>query len=85
MLGIVWEWVEDAHAPFDSASQIDPVGRGTKDQRSHVLRGGSRGIIPGYFRIADRSNFTPSYRLNYFCFRVCRGSHRSAGRRFAWR
>jgi formylglycine-generating enzyme required for sulfatase activity len=27
MLGNVWEWVEDARAPFDSASQTDPVGR----------------------------------------------------------
>jgi len=74
MLGNVWEWVEDAHAPFDSASQTDPVGRGTKDQLSHVLRGGSWGIIPGFCRAADRSHFLPGYRLNYFGFRVCRGS-----------
>ena len=75
MLGNVWEWVEDAHAPFDSASLTDPVGRGNKDQQSRVLRGGAWNYLPDLCRAANRYDIAPDYRINGFGFRVCRGSH----------
>lgn len=74
MLGNVWEWVEDAHAPFDSASQTDPVRGGNKDQLSRVLRGGAWGINPDFCRAASRDDFTPGSRGYFIGFRVCRGS-----------
>jgi len=74
MLGNVSEWVEDARAPFDSASLTDPVGRGDEDQPSRVLRGGAWNYFPDGCRAADRFGFAPVFRNLYIGFRVCRGS-----------
>ena len=74
MLGNVWEWVEDARAPFGSSSQTDPVGRGKKDQPSRVLRGGAWDGDPDYCRAARRNDGSPDDRFDGIGFRVCRGS-----------
>lgn len=74
MLGNVWEWVEEAHAPFDSASQTDPVGRSNEDELFRVLRGGAWVNYPVNCRAAFRGGGSPDYRDIGLGFRVCRGS-----------
>ncbi len=74
MLGNVWEWVEDADAPADLASQTDPVGRGNKDPLSRVLRGGAWGSFLVGCRAASRDDRAADLRNIDFGFRVCRGS-----------
>ena len=74
MLGNVTEWVEDAAAPFDSASQIDPVERSNQARLSRVLRGGAWDGYPDYCRAAYRFDLAPGYRSLIIGFRVCRGS-----------
>ncbi|GHV90482.1 hypothetical protein AGMMS50268_09850 [Spirochaetia bacterium] len=70
MHGNVWEWCWDWYDGYSTAAQTDPMGASSGSYR--VLRGGSWSIFAEYLRSACRYNRAPSYRDDYFGFRVAR-------------
>ena len=46
---------------------------GRENNNTRVLRGGCWGSSPSFARVAIRYWYTPGYRYDYFCFRICRG------------
>jgi formylglycine-generating enzyme required for sulfatase activity len=75
--GNVWEWVEDAYAPYSKGAvtidpRTDPAELTPKENAgvSRVLRGGSWDARPWVCRAALRNGTPPDYRLNNVGFRV---------------
>jgi formylglycine-generating enzyme required for sulfatase activity len=72
MHGNVWEWTEDCwNDSYAGAPSNGGVWR-TGDCSRRVLRGGSWGNIPQFLRSAYRRRSDPSFRVDYFGFRVAR-------------
>ena len=74
LLGNVWEWVQDWYGPYQTASQIDPVGpsRGSK----RVTRGCSWVTSPSECRTSARNSHDPSERFGGLGFRLLRHTAR---------
>jgi formylglycine-generating enzyme required for sulfatase activity len=68
MIGNVWEWCEDWHGPYSSASVKNPTGASSGSDR--VDRGGGWGGNPSICRSADRSYISPGITLYDLGFRV---------------
>lgn len=68
MIGNVWEWCADAHAPYSPQTVLDrafdPAGT------NRVLRGASWGNMPTACRAAARNAMSPDARHNRVGFRI---------------
>ncbi len=71
MLGNVWEWCSDWHAPYDAAPAVDP--RGAESGTSRVLRGGSWYYNAGIVRAATRFAVVPRNACDFIGLRLARG------------
>jgi len=70
MSGNVYEWCSDCYGSYSSSAQTNPYNSTAVSSR--VSRGGSWNYIATYARVANRSNFSPTYTFNYLGFRICR-------------
>ncbi|MEC8555072.1 MAG: formylglycine-generating enzyme family protein [Planctomycetota bacterium] len=68
MHGNVFEWCADGYGDYPSDAVTDPTG--AKSGSSRVLRGGSWGRAAEVCRSAYRYRLHPSYRFNFYGFRV---------------
>lgn len=71
MHGNVEEWCQDWYGPYESESQVDPVGRDEGLYR--VTRGGSHSTLLCYLRSANRMGAVPDDKSWYIGFRVVCG------------
>ena len=69
MHGNVYEWCQDRHGDYPSGSVTDPTGPAVGSDR--VGRGGGWNSTAEYCRSAFRYGTFPSFRYDYFGFRVC--------------
>jgi formylglycine-generating enzyme required for sulfatase activity len=67
MLGNVWEWCQDAYAPYPVVPSVDLLSN-IGNQR--VVRGGSWGDKPALLRVADRHALDPSIHSAYVGMRI---------------
>ncbi len=72
MHGNVSEWCEDRYGAYSSSAQIDPTGATSGSYR--VNRGGSWNYGAVALRSAYRSDNAPSFRINFFGFRLLRSA-----------
>lgn len=70
--GNVEEWVYDWYGPYETAAQVDPVGRADGDFR--VTRGGSHSTEMYYLRSENRMGTLPEDKHGLIGFRVVLGS-----------
>ena len=71
MHGNVLEWCSDVYSSYSKEATTDPQGPEAGDDR--VLRGGSWANNGGYCRSAYRYHSEPSYRNDFFGFRLAHG------------
>ena len=71
MHGNVEEWCQDWYGPYQSHSQVDPLG--CEDGLYRVTRGGSHSTLLTYLRSANRSGAVPEDKHWYIGFRVVFG------------
>ncbi|WP_320043449.1 formylglycine-generating enzyme family protein [uncultured Desulfobacter sp.] len=71
MHGNVFEWCLDWYGEYDLECLVDPAGPGTGGDR--VLRGGSWVNYARNLRSACRFRYWPSFRFNFFGFRLAQG------------
>jgi len=71
MHGNVEEWCQDWYGPYESQSQVDPIGRDGGLYR--VTRGGSHSTLLCYLRSANRMGAVPEDKSWYIGFRVVCG------------
>jgi len=71
MLGNAWEWCGDWYGSYETGRQENPTG--PKDGQRKVVRGGSRGVYPGFARVSSRVRYGPSVRDYYIGFRCAGG------------
>ncbi len=68
VVGNVWEWVADYHAPYTADEQIDPKGPEVGEER--VIRGGAwNGAMASWVRPTFRYHDTPTKRSHGIGFR----------------
>jgi formylglycine-generating enzyme required for sulfatase activity len=72
MLGNVWEWTWDAHAPYPKDEQRDPLGPKADAKAARVYRGGSWYAPSERCRSAARDYNPPDFRVYDLGFRVAR-------------
>ena len=73
MSGNVCEWCQDAWHDNYQDAPADGSAWDNSDWHAHrVLRGGSWNYIPFNCRAADRFNYNPTLRINYYGFRLVR-------------
>jgi formylglycine-generating enzyme required for sulfatase activity len=73
MSGNVWEWCQDTwHDNYKNAPTNGTAWISGSDSR-RVLRGGSWDDDYSSSRVVDRIGYSPSYRFNFFGFRLARG------------
>lgn len=70
MLGNVWEWTWDEHAPYPDGSATDPLG--PKHRFERVQRGGGWTSAVTDCRAARRDYNQPTYRFSDLGFRLAR-------------
>ncbi|MEZ5471338.1 MAG: formylglycine-generating enzyme family protein [Marinicella sp.] len=70
MHGNVWEWVEDRWHDSYSGAPTDGSAWTSSSDSDPVLRGGSWRDVPDVLRSAFRSWDDPTYRRNFFGFRL---------------
>ena len=68
MTGNVWEWCQDWHGDYSSASQTNPQGPGSG--RNRVVRGGSWYNDARGCRLSHRGSVPPDWRLDYVGLRL---------------
>lgn len=74
MVGNVWHWCSDLHAPYRSAPQTNPTGPASTSYNGRCVRGGSwLGFNPVVFRCANRGGNNPEYRDFSGGFRLSAG------------
>jgi formylglycine-generating enzyme required for sulfatase activity len=72
LAGNVWEWVEDAYAPYPGGRVTNPV---QETGQNRVNRGGSWSTFdPSWLRGSDRSQSDPGTRVDDLGFRCVRGT-----------
>lgn len=71
MHGNVEEWCQDWYGPYQSHTQVDPLG--CEDGLYRVTRGGSHSTLLTYLRSANRSGAVPEDKHWYIGFRVVLG------------
>ena len=69
MHGNVWQWCQDWHGGYSQKDLTDP--QGPKSGTNRILRGGSWGSNPIFFRSANRNFAAPDNRTEYYGLRVC--------------
>ncbi len=70
MSGNVNEWCYDRYEAFSDASETDPSGPESGENR--VMRGGHYNTVAAYTVCARRFNVSPENRSAYYGFRLCR-------------
>jgi len=68
MHGNIEEWCQDWYGPYESGTQIDPIGRIDGDFK--VTRGGSHGTVAYYLRSCNRMGTLPEDKSFMIGFRV---------------
>ncbi len=72
MLGNVWEWTQDCYGAYQAGAQIDPTGAPCNTIRT--VRGGGWNSSATNLRVSRRLFGSPSFRVNYYGFRLVRES-----------
>src|SRR5262249_43518940 len=66
--GNLLEWTHDWNGAFGQGAAVDPLG--PKEGAARVYRGGSWDFDSAYCRVAYRYAVDPTYRANYYGFRL---------------
>jgi formylglycine-generating enzyme required for sulfatase activity len=69
MYGNVWEWCQDAYAPYSADTGFDPVCASSLSSGTRIMRGGAWNSLSQYVSSTYRQDVSPDVMMAYHGFR----------------